>query len=68
MKRLIKGASYDPNDHSHDHQDPEMAKAMIIDAGLNRMALVKAGDALAARLRGMCPQAGELHDWEQAKK
>ena len=68
MKRLIKGAKYNPNDHSHDHQDPEMAKAMLIDGGLKRMRLISTGDTMAEVLRVYCPRAPILQEWEDAKK
>ena len=68
MKRLIPGARYRLNDHSHDHQDPEMAKAMLIDAGFKKAKLIEVGDTLAARVRYFYPNAPELRQWEDAKK
>ncbi len=69
MKRLIPSAYYRPNDHSHDHQDPDMAKSMIIDIGLKAGARISklevVGNELAAVVRMLVPDAVALREWEQ---
>ena len=69
MNRLIEGARYRRDNWKyHAHQDPEMAKAMLIDAGFRHMSLVSIGDELAAVVQKYEPQSCALKKWRDATK